>query len=248
MFYIFSSSTSAQYTRCCLLTKRDLIEAYATEAVIYDHTRAIFERGRFAARERLLYSQYLRKKGNLLVVACGTGRHFNHICNELSVDVVGIDVCVEMLKIARTKERRVSLMRGDAENLPFQDNVFDAVVCSRAFYLFEDKFAFLISARRVLKTRGHVLVSTFSKGTFITRLCLKLKLLEQDPTEYPYDSKDLCSMLNKVSFKVVHTRAIALITDIPIMAYLPKFMLDFVGSVEDVLTDGRWVMAIGKKM
>lgn len=229
------------------MTKRKIIATYAAEANTYDRTRAIFEKGRFAGRERKLYSQYLRRGSKILIVACGTGRHFKYLCTEIGAEVVGLDVSVAMLRIARTKERSVALIRGDAENLPFRDGAFDAILCSRAFYLFDNKFSFLRSAYSAVKMRGKVLVSTISKGTFITRFGVKVKLLEADPETYPYDAKDLRSMLTSVAFKCVHTRCIVLFTHHPLVSFLPKIVLYLIEGLEQLSSEGRWVLVVGQK-
>jgi len=50
---------------------------YDKEAKIYDRTREWFEKGRFSKREQQIYSEFMRKRSLVLVLAGGTGRHFN---------------------------------------------------------------------------------------------------------------------------------------------------------------------------
>ncbi len=55
------------------------------------------------------------------------------ILAELGHDVVGLDISRDTLKVAleKAKKRRLNVQfkLGDAENLPFKDNSFDAVIC-----------------------------------------------------------------------------------------------------------------------
>lgn len=70
------------------------------------------------------------KKGQtLLDVGCGTG-HFSFWFYNLGLKVTGIDLSLEMLKVAKSKlkNKEIEFFRGDASLLPFSDNSFDLVV------------------------------------------------------------------------------------------------------------------------
>ena len=68
-----------------------------------------------------------------LDVCCGTGISTAIICRKVSADakVFGIDFAGEMLEIARQKLGRqyanVTFLTGDAVDLNFEDNSFDAI-------------------------------------------------------------------------------------------------------------------------
>ena len=55
------------------------------------------------------------------------------ILAELGHEVVGLDISDGMLSVARKKAEqrglRIQFKLGDAENLPFKDDSFDAVIC-----------------------------------------------------------------------------------------------------------------------
>lgn len=220
-------------------------EVYDKESKVYDFTRAIFEKGRFALRERKLLSNYIPKRSRVLVVACGTGRHHKFLINELACEVIGLDLSIKMLTIARSKVK-TELVAGVAEYLPFREGIFDAVICSRALYLFADKRAFLKEAYSVLRRFGCLCVSTVSKGLRITRLLIALRLLVSDPTSYPYNAKDLARMLNEAGFNKVETRCIVMYTN-GISRFIPRLFLTLIEILENHLKDGRWVMAVGRK-
>jgi ubiquinone/menaquinone biosynthesis C-methylase UbiE len=137
----YRSFTKRGYSKLAL--KKQIKETYEEEAKIYDETRAIFEKGRFAYRERKLLLGFLERKSLVLFLACGTGRHFEFVLNQLGSEIVGIDISVNMIKVAKNKASKVArakqnvhLIVADVENLPFRENIFDAVVCSRAFLSF----------------------------------------------------------------------------------------------------------------
>src|ERR1700728_2350175 len=110
------------------LDKAGIAKAYARWAPIYDLVfGAVFERGRkasVAAAERV--------GGRILEVGVGTGISLPEY--RWTTRVVGGDLSVPMLRKAkaRVKEHRLTNVDGlvvmDAQQLGFQDAVFDAVV------------------------------------------------------------------------------------------------------------------------
>ena len=101
----------------------------------------------------------------LLEVACGTGR-FTVMLAQLGADIVGLDVSAPMLAQGRQKaqavdvDNAVEFMRGDAAQLPFPDDHFDAVFAMRFFHLADRPVTFLQELTRV--SAGPVLFDTFN--------------------------------------------------------------------------------------
>lgn len=79
------------------------------------------------------------RKGRLLDIACGTGRGLRQIAlAHPDLDLYGFDLSPYYLKTAaRLLEDvpRLSLLQGNAEELPFKDGYFDAISC---IYLFHE--------------------------------------------------------------------------------------------------------------
>lgn len=89
----------------------------------------------------------------LLDIACGTG--------ELTAEAVkrgaiseGLDFAATMVEAAGQKHSKLHFSEGDAENLPYSDGTFDAVVCSFGLLHLQDPDRAIREARRVLKTGG----------------------------------------------------------------------------------------------
>lgn len=82
--------------------------------------------------------------------------------------VTGIDAAENMLRIGQEKvakanlKERISLMQGDALNLPFGDNSFDAVTCAFGIRNFADRQKGLNEMLRILKNGGQVAILEFS--------------------------------------------------------------------------------------
>lgn len=140
--------------------------------------------------------------------------------------ITGIDISPQMLQVGRNKiqkenlQDRIDLIDGDAEKLPFGDNIFDAVTVAYGVRNFEDLEAGLGEINRVLKKNGKLVVIEFSKPTvfpvkqlyylyFKYILPLIGKVTSKDPKAYRYlfesvqafpDGKDFISILKKTGF------------------------------------------------
>jgi demethylmenaquinone methyltransferase / 2-methoxy-6-polyprenyl-1,4-benzoquinol methylase len=107
----------------------------------------------------------------VLDVATGTGDLAIAIARAGARQVVGVDIAEEMLQVGRLKLEapdlagRVTLESGDAENLPFGDNEFDAASVAFGVRNFENLSAGLREMARVLRPGGRLLILEFSKPT-----------------------------------------------------------------------------------
>jgi ubiquinone/menaquinone biosynthesis C-methylase UbiE len=102
----------------------------------------------------------------VLDVACGPGnftREFARVIGETGL-AVGIDASPTMLERAITDTpdpfANIAYIRGDAVQLPFRDESFDAVCCFAALHLFDDPFTALDHMARVLTPGGRVAIFT----------------------------------------------------------------------------------------
>lgn len=99
----------------------------------------------------------------VLDVGCGTGYTTQAVLKKLEIgEMIGIDLTPQQLRKASAKlkvERtRVSLFRGDAENLPFKDDAFDATVSVGALEYFPNPKRALQEMARVVRPQGKVVV------------------------------------------------------------------------------------------
>jgi demethylmenaquinone methyltransferase/2-methoxy-6-polyprenyl-1,4-benzoquinol methylase len=106
---------------------------------------------------------------SILDVATGTG-DFAIEALALNPDrVIGVDISEGMLDVGRKKLRqrkldsRIELRTGDSEKLPFDDNIFDAVIVAFGVRNFENLESGLKEMLRVLKPGGMVVILEFSK-------------------------------------------------------------------------------------
>jgi demethylmenaquinone methyltransferase / 2-methoxy-6-polyprenyl-1,4-benzoquinol methylase len=106
---------------------------------------------------------------NILDVATGTG-DFAVACSRIHNSfVTGVDISNGMLDEGRKKVKnlkltdKIKLIYGDSEELPFKDNMFDAVTVAFGVRNYEDLGKGLGEMARVLKPGGLVVILEFSK-------------------------------------------------------------------------------------
>ena len=113
---------------------------------------------------------------SILDVATGTGDLAIELSNIKPEKIYGVDIAVEMLDIGKEKIKKknlsdiIILEEGDAENLRFEDNTFDAATVAFGVRNFETLQKGLKEIKRVLKPGGTFIVLEFSKPkTFPTK-------------------------------------------------------------------------------
>ncbi len=86
-------------------------------------------------------------------VGCGTGHWLADLLGRVTC-IAGLDPSRRMLDLARETAPHALLVRGRAEELPWQRASFDRVFCINALHHFRDFGAFFGEARRVLRPGG----------------------------------------------------------------------------------------------
>ena len=105
------------------------------------------------------------RSGQALDVATGTGDFALDLARRSGIErVVGLDFAPKMLPLARNKAQRSGLshqvdwMLGDAQALPFQDNLFLCITVGFGLRNFSDKEAALREMTRVVIPGGRVII------------------------------------------------------------------------------------------
>lgn len=105
-------------------------------------------------------SKLFERKMRVLDVGTGTG-FIALLLAELGHEVVGVDISEGMLKVARDKAKKagvdVEFMQGDAEELPFDDESFDAVISRHLLWTLPNPKRAVEEWARVVRGRGKVI-------------------------------------------------------------------------------------------
>ena len=116
------------------------------------------------AEERIpLYLEVGLKDADIILdVGCGPGMVTRDIAHLTKGKVIAIDGSDDMIKVARDvlkTYKNVELRVGEAENLPFEDNMFDIVTCNLLLMWADDPQKVVNEMARVTKQGGIVLAT-----------------------------------------------------------------------------------------
>jgi len=174
------------------------------------------------------------KPRHVLDVATGTGDLAVLICTLEPEKVTGIDIAGNMLAIAKKKaaqkqlQDKLTFQEGDAEDLPFPDEVFDAVTVAFGVRNFHDLERGLTEMKRVMKTGGVIMILEFSHPAsfpqkqlygFYSKHIIPFigKIVSRNKQAYTYlpesisaflSGKDFLNIMKKVGIKNVSQRAL----------------------------------------
>jgi arsenite methyltransferase len=147
--------TSAEELKSCCAA------AYGSEVVALLLGDA-YHPGGLALTRRLAGHLALRPDARVLDVAAGRGGTALLLAREYGVRADGLELSPANVALAcgaadaAGLDGRVHFTVGDAEHLPYPDEVFDAVVCECAFCTFPDKATAAAELARVLRPGGRL--------------------------------------------------------------------------------------------
>ncbi len=162
----------------------------------------------------------------ILDVATGTGDFAVETLKLNPDQVIGVDISAGMLEVGRKKmkdrgyDHKIDLRLGDSENLPFEENKFDAVIVAFGVRNFENLEKGLAEMLRVLKPGGRMVVLEFSKprvfpfkqlyNFYFNFILPKIgRLISRDPAAYTYlpesvqafpDGDEFTKILDRLGF------------------------------------------------
>lgn len=102
------------------------------------------------------------KNKKVLDVGAGTGR-LSLMLSKAGAQVTAVDVSEAMLKILKNKDKKIEIIVGDAQSLPFEDAAFDIVAAAFLVVHLKDPSVFFDEAYRVLKDGGILAVSNINQ-------------------------------------------------------------------------------------
>ena len=104
------------------------------------------------------------KPETALDVGCGEGR-FCRLMQDLGVKTTGLDPVPALIAKAKARDPLGTYVTGFAEQLPFSDNSFDAVVSYLSLIDIDNAETAILEMARVLKPGGHIVVGTLTSFT-----------------------------------------------------------------------------------
>lgn len=197
-------NTVKPYKDSSLTKKEQVAEMFDNIAGKYDFLNHFLSLGiDIFWRKRLVSRLKKQSPKTILDVATGTGDLAIEMLKAKPDHITGIDISKGMLDVGRSKikakklEHKITLQQADSENLPFEDNSFDAVSVSFGARNFENLEKGLTEMCRVLKPGGQLYILEFSQPTlfpfkqlyqFYFKYVLPLigKIVSKDNSAYTY--------------------------------------------------------------
>ena len=218
------------------MTKPDLAKRPADVSSMFDRVSSKYDltndvlSGGLAPSWRVRTRKALRPKPgmHILDVACGTGT-VSRILADHGATVTGIDFSPGMISegVARHGDHPgITFQQGDATELPFGDNTFDATTISFGIRNVQEPKRALAEMLRVTKPGGSIVVCEFStpttallRGAYDTYMSVVMPgvvgLVSSDPEAYDYlfrsiqawpDQRTFASWLREVGYVRVEYR------------------------------------------
>ncbi|NCT16748.1 MAG: bifunctional demethylmenaquinone methyltransferase/2-methoxy-6-polyprenyl-1,4-benzoquinol methylase UbiE [Flavobacteriaceae bacterium CG_4_8_14_3_um_filter_34_10] len=224
------SKNVTPYKESTLKKKEQVEHMFDTISGNYDGLNRVISFGLDVRwRKKVVKAVTDTKAKSVLDIATGTGDLAISFSKYDIPLIVGLDISEGMLSVARKKvlnkdfENKIEFIQADSENLPFDDNSFDAITVAFGVRNFETLDKGLAEIYRVLRPSGIFVVletsvptkTPFKQGyRFYTKKMMPLigKLFSKDKVAYNYLSESASvfpygetfnNILRKIGFKEV---------------------------------------------
>ena len=216
--------------------KAEVTEMFNNISGIYDFLNHFLSMGidKIWRRKSIAYLKNIRPE-KVLDIATGTADFALAALALKPKEIVGLDISEGMLKVGQKKIEKkgvteiIRLVVGDSENLPFEDNYFDALTVGFGVRNFENLEKGLSEMLRVVRPEGKLIILEFSKpksfpikqvfGFYSKRIIPFLgKNISKDEKAYAYlpesvaafpEGKDFTSILVKLGYKNVEAQTVS---------------------------------------
>ena len=129
---------------------------YTDISKTYDKYRSYSEK----EIKKIIEFARIREGTRILDVGCGTGNVAVQLKKLIEVDVVGIDISMPMLEVARGKSLKVVCADAGSGHLPFRDNSFDMTIGAYIVHQIDNLQSMFSECCRVLGSGAIVLFTS----------------------------------------------------------------------------------------
>ena len=215
------------YKNSTLSKKEQVAKMFDTISGNYDNLNRVISFGiDIKWRKKVVSIVSKSKPKNILDIATGTGDLAILLAKSGAEKIVGLDISLGMLQVGEKKiadrdlNKTIEMVLADSENIPFEDNYFDAITVAFGVRNFENLETGLSEILRVLRPNGIFVIletsipekSPYKQGyNFYSRNILPLigRIFSKDDVAYGYLSKSaaefpygeaLNNILRKIGF------------------------------------------------
>ncbi len=227
------SKNITPYKSSTLSKKEQVAHMFDTISGNYDDLNRVISFGIDVKwRKKVLKMVSEKNPKTILDIATGTGDLAILMANTSAEKIIGLDISKGMLDIGIQKianknlSSKIEMLLADSENMPFDDNTFDAVTVAFGIRNFETLEKGLTEILRVLKPNGIFVILETSNPTkspykqgyyFYTKNILPIigKLFSKDNSAYGYLSESAANFpfgekLNNILMKIGFIDVVAL--------------------------------------
>ena len=106
---------------------------------------------------------------DLLDCGCGTGPMISLLYEkDPTKHYTGLDITPRMIEVGKAKNLAgVDWVVGDCENLPFEEDTFDVIICSNSFHHYPNPQKFFDSVKKVLRPGGRLILQDYTAPKII---------------------------------------------------------------------------------
>ncbi|TBW30008.1 class I SAM-dependent methyltransferase [Gramella sp. KN1008] len=107
----------------------------------------------------------LKESDHLLDVACGTGIVARTARDKKieNLKITGCDINPGMLEVASEIDPEINWVKGNAENLPFENDSFEKISCQFGLMFFKDPVKAIMEMNRVKRKNGKIIIAIWDK-------------------------------------------------------------------------------------
>lgn len=146
-----------------ILDRQQIEKQFDLAAATYDSVAGLQRRMGSSLLQKIVESN-VAKEIPLVDLGCGTGELLCGLAGEGFSNLTGLDLSSQMIELAKPKTPAAKFLHADIENIPCEENQFEAAVSSAAIQWCDTDSA-AVEIRRVLQPQGHLFLTTFVPGT-----------------------------------------------------------------------------------
>lgn len=185
------------YKNSDLSKKEQVTQMFDTISNKYDSLNRVISFGiDIKWRKKVVAIIGRQQPNSILDIATGTGDLAINLAETSATKIVGFDISPGMLDVGKKKvtqknlDHKIEMILGDSENMPFDDDSFDAITVAFGVRNFENLEKGLSEILRVLKPNGKFVIletsiptkTPFKQGyKFYTKRILRKILLRASP-------------------------------------------------------------------
>ena len=181
---------------------------WSRRAVTYDDKRHDYFR---LMQSQLIASTKLHSPSVFLDLGCGTGWAVRYVATLLNGQgrFVGIDIAKGMIEKAKNNSigiPNVEFHAASADQLPFDNDIFDTVICSNSFHHYPQPVEALSEVERVLKPNGRIHILDVTADDFFIRWINEtVKRREKEHVSF-YSTSEYTHMFKQAGLKHIQSR------------------------------------------